>query len=92
MYWAIVDLQRSQIGGLLAVPEGESEDDVSSDRQGQWLRRRRLDGALNRVPTDFYRRVWHVLERCQGLAIEGRVLPQNLTQEVRKYYCNLVVL
>ncbi|XP_026287234.1 probable phosphorylase b kinase regulatory subunit alpha isoform X2 [Frankliniella occidentalis] len=74
--------KRSQIGGLLAVPEGEAEEDVGSDRQGQWLRRRRLDGALNRVPTDFYRRVWHVLERCQGLAIEGRVLPQNLTQEM----------
>ncbi|KAJ1521683.1 hypothetical protein ONE63_003326 [Megalurothrips usitatus] len=74
--------KKSQIGGLLAVPEGEAEEDVSSDRQGQWLRRRRLDGALNRVPTDFYRRVWHVLERCQGLAIEGRVLPQNLTQEM----------
>lgn len=33
------------------------------DRQGQWLRRRRLDGALNRVPRDFYSRVWTVLER-----------------------------
>lgn len=52
------------------------------DRQGQWLRRRRLDGALNRVPRDFYPRVWSVLERCQGLAIEGRLLPQNLTQEM----------
>lgn len=33
------------------------------DRQGQWLRRRRLDGALNRVPRDFYPRVWGVLEK-----------------------------
>jgi phosphorylase kinase alpha/beta subunit len=33
------------------------------DRQGQWLRRRRLDGALNRVPKGFYSRVWTVLER-----------------------------
>ena len=33
------------------------------DRQGQWLRRRRLDGALNRVPRDFYQRVWAVLEK-----------------------------
>lgn len=52
------------------------------DRQGQWLRRRRLDGALNRVPRDFYSRVWSVLEKCQGLAIEGRVLQQSLTQEM----------
>ncbi|KAL7744409.1 hypothetical protein ACLKA6_001796 [Drosophila palustris] len=49
---------------------------------GQWLRRRRLDGALNRVPRDFYSRVWTVLEKCQGLAIEGRVLQQSLTQEM----------
>ncbi|XP_064075567.1 probable phosphorylase b kinase regulatory subunit alpha isoform X2 [Vanessa tameamea] len=52
------------------------------DRQGQWLRRRRLDGALNRVPRDFYQRVWAVLEKCQGLVIQGKVLQPNLTQEM----------
>ncbi|XP_026765001.2 probable phosphorylase b kinase regulatory subunit alpha isoform X1 [Galleria mellonella] len=55
---------------------------VEPDRQGQWLRRRRLDGALNRVPRDFYPRVWGVLERCQGLIIQGKVLQPNLTQEM----------
>jgi len=59
-FWLIV--QRSQIGGLLSA-EPEAEEEVGSDRQGQWLRRRRLDGALNRVPRDFYPRVWGVLER-----------------------------
>jgi len=46
---------------------GDSEgiEDVESDRQGQWLRRRRLDGALNRVPRDFYPRVWGVLEKVR---------------------------
>lgn len=34
-----------------------------SDRHGQWLRRRRLDGALNRVPIGFYSRVWNLLEK-----------------------------
>lgn len=34
-----------------------------SDRQGLWLRRRRLDGALNRVPPQFYKRVWNILEK-----------------------------
>ncbi|CAG9090189.1 unnamed protein product [Plutella xylostella] len=52
------------------------------DRQGQWLRRRRLDGALNRVPRDFYSRVWAVLESCQGLVIQGKILQPNLTQEM----------
>lgn len=55
---------------------------IEPDRQGQWLRRRRLDGALNRVPSDFYPRVWGVLEKCQGLVIEGKVLQPNLTQEM----------
>ncbi|XP_075211551.1 putative phosphorylase b kinase regulatory subunit alpha isoform X2 [Lycorma delicatula] len=86
--------KKSQIGGIVGIDTsfgaagsiGDTCSIASSigeeDRQGQWLRRRRLDGALNRVPRDFYPRVWSVLERCQGLAIEGRLLPQNLTQEM----------
>ncbi|XP_075158461.1 putative phosphorylase b kinase regulatory subunit alpha isoform X10 [Haematobia irritans] len=73
--------KKSQIG--LGDPEGEDAIIATiDDRQGQWLRRRRLDGALNRVPRDFYSRVWTVLEKCQGLAIEGRILQQSLTQEM----------
>lgn len=48
--------------------DSEGNEDVESDRQGQWLRRRRLDGALNRVPRDFYPRVWGVLEKVRGEA------------------------
>ncbi|XP_043581257.1 probable phosphorylase b kinase regulatory subunit alpha isoform X3 [Bombus pyrosoma] len=73
--------KKSQIGGFLSSDQTDGNE-IEPDRQGQWLRRRRLDGALNRVPRDFYPRVWQVLERCQGLAIEGRILPQNLTQEM----------
>ncbi|CAG7717610.1 unnamed protein product [Allacma fusca] len=51
-------------------------------QQGQWLRRRRLDGALNRVPRGFYPRVWSILERCQGIKINGKVLPNTVTQEM----------
>ncbi|CAH1104784.1 unnamed protein product [Psylliodes chrysocephalus] len=58
------------------------DETVEPDRQGQWLRRRRLDGALNRVPGDFYSRVWSILEKCHGLDIAGKVLPQTLTQEM----------
>lgn len=54
--------QKSQIGILLG-PDAERTEDTEPDRQGQWLRRRRLDGALNRVPREFYPRVWTVLER-----------------------------
>lgn len=62
----------------------DSEDGVvcDSERQGQWLRRRRLDGALNRVPAGFYPKIWSVLEKCEGLLIENKVLNHHLTQEM----------
>lgn len=60
----------------------ESEMITDPDRQGQWLRRRRLDGALNRVPKGFYPKVWSILEKCQGISIEGRILLQHLTREM----------
>jgi len=38
---------------------------------------RQLEGALNRVPYDFYDRVWHILERTPpGLKVAGYFLPQ----------------
>ncbi|XP_011202307.1 probable phosphorylase b kinase regulatory subunit alpha isoform X11 [Bactrocera dorsalis] len=84
---SIVSCKSSRVSKKSQIGLGDQEGDDAliatiDDRQGQWLRRRRLDGALNRVPRDFYSRVWSVLEKCQGLAIEGRILPQSLTQEM----------
>ncbi|KAM5145450.1 phosphorylase b kinase regulatory subunit alpha, skeletal muscle isoform [Mantella aurantiaca] len=60
-----------------------SDDDGALDsRQGQWLRRRRLDGALNRVPIGFYQKVWTILQKCHGLSVEGFVLPSSSTREM----------
>uniref|UniRef100_A0A8B9TSF5 Phosphorylase b kinase regulatory subunit n=1 Tax=Anas platyrhynchos TaxID=8839 RepID=A0A8B9TSF5_ANAPL len=43
------------------------EDQSGKDsRQGQWKRRRRLDGALNRVPMGFYQKVWKILQKTLG--------------------------
>uniref|UniRef100_A0A3Q3XA80 Phosphorylase b kinase regulatory subunit n=1 Tax=Mola mola TaxID=94237 RepID=A0A3Q3XA80_MOLML len=55
---------------------------VKDSRHGQWLRRRRLDGALNRVPVGFYQKVWKILQKCHGLSIEGFVLPSSTTREM----------
>lgn len=55
---------------------------IWEDRQGQWLRRRRLDGAINRVPTGFYQKVWKILQKCHGLSIDGYVLPSSTTAEM----------
>uniref|UniRef100_A0AAR2LT36 Phosphorylase b kinase regulatory subunit n=1 Tax=Pygocentrus nattereri TaxID=42514 RepID=A0AAR2LT36_PYGNA len=62
--------------GSISVPA------VQDSRQGQWLRRRRLDGALNRVPVGFYQKVWNILQKCHGLSIEGFVLPSSTTREM----------
>lgn len=81
------DLQRqSTVDDLGAFhPEATvltQEDSFESDRQGQWLRRRRLDGALNRVPVGFYSDIWKLLKRCHGLSIATGTLNQSLTSEM----------
>nr|XP_021493966.1 phosphorylase b kinase regulatory subunit alpha, liver isoform-like [Meriones unguiculatus] len=69
-------------------PTGTSSTDSGGqhlawgEQQGQWLRRRRLDGAINRVPMGFYQRVWKILQKCHGLSIDGYVLPSSTTQEM----------
>uniref|UniRef100_A0A8C7I7J3 Phosphorylase b kinase regulatory subunit n=1 Tax=Oncorhynchus kisutch TaxID=8019 RepID=A0A8C7I7J3_ONCKI len=74
--------------GYRVLPSIESLDipvstPVTKDtRHGQWLRRRRLDGALNRVPIGFYQKVWKILQKCHGLSIEGFVLPSSTTREM----------
>ncbi|XP_074479277.1 phosphorylase b kinase regulatory subunit alpha, skeletal muscle isoform isoform X11 [Sebastes fasciatus] len=74
--------------GRYRLPSIESLDipeciPVAKDtRHGQWLRRRRLDGALNRVPVGFYQKVWKILQKCHGLSIEGFVLPSSTTREM----------
>ena len=46
--------------------ELDLEEDVFQDKVGQWLRRRRLDGALNRAPPEFYHKVWKILEKVRS--------------------------
>ncbi|WAR11576.1 KPBB-like protein [Mya arenaria] len=44
------------------------------------LQQRQLDGALSRVPKDFYERVWEILERTPGgIKVAGYLLPQQPT-------------
>ncbi|XP_061862944.1 phosphorylase b kinase regulatory subunit alpha, skeletal muscle isoform isoform X6 [Colius striatus] len=64
-------------GGAMLEEQGSKDS-----RQGQWQRRRRLDGALNRVPVGFYQKVWKVLQKCHGLSVEGFVLPSSTTREM----------
>ncbi|XP_031801036.1 phosphorylase b kinase regulatory subunit alpha, skeletal muscle isoform isoform X2 [Sarcophilus harrisii] len=89
-----VELRRHSISvenqspGPSLSPSGSSftgtfrEQAWKDSRQGQWQRRRRLDGALNRVPIGFYQKVWKVLQKCHGLSVEGFVLPSSTTREM----------
>uniref|UniRef100_A0A3Q2EGF6 Phosphorylase b kinase regulatory subunit n=1 Tax=Cyprinodon variegatus TaxID=28743 RepID=A0A3Q2EGF6_CYPVA len=70
-------------GMLSPVGHGSGDGQLHwEDRQGQWLRRRRLDGAINRVPMGFYQKVWKILQKCHGLSIDGYVLPSSTTREM----------
>ena len=54
------------------------EEEGTEDRSGIWRRRRLLDGSLNRVPLEFYTKMWSLLERCQGLSV----------QVYQEYFCH----
>lgn len=45
---------------------------------GRWLRRRKNDGALNRVPSsNFFPQVWSILDNSKGLLIKNHSLPRD---------------
>ncbi|KAI9226192.1 MAG: glycosyl hydrolases family 15-domain-containing protein [Piptocephalis tieghemiana] len=47
--------------------------------EGRWIYQRRKDGALNRVPSHFYPRVWGVLARSHGIRVRHALLPRDPT-------------
>jgi phosphorylase kinase alpha/beta subunit len=44
---------------------------------GGWLRQRRRDGAVNRIPTNFYPQVWRLLEHCPGAIVGDKLEKRN---------------
>uniref|UniRef100_A0A8C1XYZ4 Phosphorylase b kinase regulatory subunit n=1 Tax=Cyprinus carpio TaxID=7962 RepID=A0A8C1XYZ4_CYPCA len=52
------------------------------NRQGQWLRRRRLDGALNRVPVGFYQKVWKILQKVRRICEETLCQQHETDREI----------
>ncbi len=53
----------------------QQEEEVPQNQN--WLRKRQLDGTINRVPPDFYPSVWRVLNHCQGLIIGDKLERRN---------------
>ncbi|XP_058480915.1 phosphorylase b kinase regulatory subunit alpha, skeletal muscle isoform isoform X2 [Solea solea] len=77
-----VDSGRYRLPSIESLDVPDSAPVSKDTKQGQWVRRRRLDGALNRVPVGFYQKVWKILQKCHGLSIEGFVLPSSTTREM----------
>jgi phosphorylase kinase alpha/beta subunit len=44
---------------------------------GGWRRKRQMEGAVNRVPKDFYPSVWELLRHCKGLIIGDKLERRN---------------
>nr|CDS23550.1 phosphorylase b kinase regulatory [Echinococcus granulosus] len=64
--------------GSLAVTSVEPPGEV----RDLWSRRRKIDGALNRVPPQFFQCTYTILERLQGLRIGENTLTTSLTKEL----------
>ncbi|XP_077399572.1 phosphorylase b kinase regulatory subunit alpha, skeletal muscle isoform isoform X4 [Vanacampus margaritifer] len=77
-----IESGRYRLPSIESLDFPESTSVAKDTRHGQWLRRRRLDGSLNRVPVGFYQKVWKILQKCHGLSIEGYVLPSSTTREM----------
>lgn len=60
-----------------AVLAGEGEFRKTKITTKNIFEKRRLEGALNRVPTGFYKKVWDILERVDGLQLNERLLQSD---------------
>ena len=69
---------KSDIGSDLSNTVTEIQ---STGPNFEWLRRRRLDGALNRTPPNFYYNVWCLLEKCHGISINKNFISHAITQQ-----------
>ncbi|MGD1858310.1 MAG: glycoside hydrolase family 15 protein, partial [Leptolyngbyaceae cyanobacterium] len=57
----------------VVLPQAEEAEPSEED----WLHRRQRDGSLNRVPEDFYPRVWRLLKHCKGIVIGDKLERRN---------------
>jgi phosphorylase kinase alpha/beta subunit len=58
----------------VVLPEAEDETFLP---MGGWQQQRHWDGAMNRVPKDFFQRVWQLLKHCKGVVIGDKLERRN---------------
>ncbi|TRY54579.1 hypothetical protein DNTS_001580 [Danionella cerebrum] len=76
------ELQRNRMPSIDTFDGTMSVGVPRDSRQGQWLRRRRLDGALNRVPVGFYQKVWKILQKMTPGEIKFAVHVERVLNRV----------
>ncbi|KAI8602494.1 glycosyl hydrolases family 15-domain-containing protein [Dissophora ornata] len=72
-----LDLYKAKADSLDPFPSPSAIAAFVPNSSGRWLRRRKNDGSLNRVPTKFYPRVWRILSRAAGIRIGSHLLPRD---------------
>ncbi|HEY9846101.1 MAG TPA: glycoside hydrolase family 15 protein, partial [Candidatus Caenarcaniphilales bacterium] len=55
----------------------EPDSNQAEEQPGSWLRKRQQQGTVNRVPKNFYPRVWQLLQHCKGLVIGDKLERRN---------------
>jgi phosphorylase kinase alpha/beta subunit len=75
----LIKMQESlplQQGAVFSVVTPETFDPLV-EPAGGWTRYRQREGTLNRVPTEFYPRLWALLKHCKGLIIGDKLDIRN---------------
>ncbi|EPZ31984.1 phosphorylase kinase alphabeta [Rozella allomycis CSF55] len=64
----------------LAIPLKRSITAIAfGPSKGRWFQKRKVEGALNKVPIKFYPKVWSILENCGGITLSNKTLPRDPT-------------
>ncbi|MEM1239188.1 MAG: glycoside hydrolase family 15 protein [Cyanobacteria bacterium P01_H01_bin.26] len=66
-----IQSRQPQTVNWVVLPQAEEAD------EGDWLHKRQREGGLNRVPEDFYPRVWRLLKHCKGIVIGDKLERRN---------------
>lgn len=65
MLFFIVQSMHARRSIDLLNEDNDTEQNRSQGKLGVWIRRRRVDGALNRIPVDFYPKLWRIFEKVR---------------------------
>ncbi|MFM7425556.1 MAG: glycosyl hydrolase family 15, partial [Elainella sp.] len=68
--------QQGAIEWVIAPEAQAAESQVEANRPNWWQHRQR-EGALNRVPSGFYPKVWQVMQHCKGVVIGDKLDRRN---------------